>query len=159
MLDSFVRAVPELRGRHGGTWIAVTGPLMPYDEHQRLARLGEQCTAAVHRTVPELRSHVAVADCVVAMPGYNTVCDVLSYRRRAVFVPRSGPSQEQILRARRLEGWGLAQVALEPSAESLGLAIERAFAAPVPSSPPLPLTGLERALDVFDLTLNLVTTA
>jgi predicted glycosyltransferase len=63
------------------------------------------------------------------------------------------------LRARRLEGWGLAQVALEPSAESLGLAIERAFAAPVPSSPPLPLTGLERALDVFDLTLNLVTTA
>jgi len=159
MLDSFVRIAPELRRRHGGTWIAVTGPLMPYDEHQRLARLGEQRTVAVHRTVPELRSHVAVADCVVAMPGYNTVCDVLSFQRRAVFVPRQGPSQEQILRARRLEGWGLAQVVLDPSAESLGLAIERAFAAPVPSTPPLRLMGLERALDVFDLTLNLVTTA
>jgi predicted glycosyltransferase len=93
------------------------------------------------------------------MPGYNTVCDVLSFQRRAVFVPRRGPSQEQILRARRLEQLGVAQVVLEPSAESLGLAIERAFATPVPSSSPLPLMGLERALDVFDLTLNLVTTA
>jgi len=137
----------------------VTGPLMPYEQHQRLARAAEQHNVDVLRIVPELRSHVAVADCVVAMPGYNTVCDVLSYRRRAVFVPRPGPSQEQILRARRLEHWGLAQVVHAPSAESLGLAIERALAAPAPDAPPLPLTGLERALDVFDLTLNLVTTA
>ena len=159
MLDGFVHTVSDLRRRHGGTWIAVTGPLMPYDEHQRLVRLGEQRGVNVHRTVPELRSHVAVADCVVAMPGYNTVCDVLSFRRRAVFVPRQGPSREQTLRARRLEAWGVGQVVLEPSVESLGRAIERAFAAPAPSSAPLPLMGLERALDVFDRTLDLVTTA
>jgi ATP-binding cassette subfamily B protein len=154
MLDAFIRAAADLRRHRGGTWIAVTGPLMPYEQYQRLARLGERHRVAVHRTVPELRAHVAVADCVVAMPGYNTVCDVLSYRRRAVFVPRQEPSQEQILRARQLEQWGLAQVVLEPSAESLGAAIERASTAPLPDAPPL--TGVERALDVFDGTLNRV---
>ena len=132
---------------------------MPYDEHQRLVRLGEPHAVAVRRIVPELRAHVAIADCVVAMPGYNTVCDLLSYRRRAVLAPREGPSREQLLRAERLAEWGMAQVVRKPTAQSLGLAVERALAAPAPGTSPLPLTGLERALDVFDRTLNLVATA
>ena len=93
------------------------------------------------------------------MPGYNTVCDLLSYRRRAVLAPREGPSREQLLRAERLAEWGMAQVVRKPTAQSLGLAVERALAAPAPGTSPLPLTGLERALDVFDRMLNLVATA
>jgi ATP-binding cassette subfamily B protein len=158
-LEAFVRAAPELSRRHGGTWLAVTGPLMAAEEHERLARLAEPHDVVVRRIVPELRAHVAVADCVVSMPGYNTVCDVLSYRRRAVFVPRSGPSREQSLRARRLEEWGLVERVPEPSPETLRMAIERVLAGPAPPAAPVPLDGLERALEAFDRTLALVPSA
>jgi predicted glycosyltransferase len=51
---------------------------------------------------PDLAAHYASADVVVAMAGYNTVCELLSFRRPAVLVPRATPVGEQLLRARLL---------------------------------------------------------
>jgi ATP-binding cassette, subfamily B, bacterial len=154
LIETFVRAADPLRRTLGGTWLAVSGPLMPYQEHLRLVRLAEAHDIELRRVVPELRAHLAIADCVVSMPGYNTVCDVLSFQRPAVFMPREGPSSEQILRAERLEEWGSAQFVREPSAELLRAALDRALHdAPIPP-PPVPLDGAERACDVFDHTLQ-----
>ncbi len=152
LLEAFVGAAARLRPRVGGTWLAVTGPLMPYEEHLRITRLAEGAGVLARRIVPELRSYAALADCVVAMPGYNTVCDLLSYRRRAVLSPRSGPSQEQRIRLRRLTEWGLsAAVAPEAvAAERLASTLERVLDAGPPPSAPVPLDGIERALDVYD---------
>ena len=94
VLDQFLHAAGLLRPQVGGRWLAVSGPLMAEADHERLVRLGERFGVEVARVVPELRRKVAQADCVVAMAGYNTLCDVLSYRRRAVLVPRPGPSLE-----------------------------------------------------------------
>jgi ATP-binding cassette, subfamily B, bacterial len=161
LLQAFVEAAAQLRPRIGGTWIAVTGPLMAYEEHLRIARLAEASGLLARRIVPELRSYAALADCVVAMPGYNTVCDVLSYRRRAVLSPRSGPSQEQWIRARRLAEWGVATPvsAAELTAEHLGSILERTLDASPPPPAPVPLDGVERALDVYDDVLAGVSTA
>jgi predicted glycosyltransferase len=159
LLEAFIDAAGPLRRELGGTWLAVSGPLLPHDEHLRLARLGEARGVDVRRSVPELRGHVAIADCVVAMPGYNTVCDLLSFRRPAVLVPRLGPSREQVLRAQQLEQWGLAQVVLEADALQLSAAIRRALAGPAPVRAPVPLDGTRRALDVFDRTLEMATAA
>jgi predicted glycosyltransferase len=125
---------------------------MAYEEHARLARAAEAAGVILRRVLPELRGHVALADCVVAMPGYNTVCDILSYRRRAVLVPRASPGLEQPMRAERLQEWGIAEVvaARELGADRLAAAIERALAAGLPPPAPVALDGLERALDVFD---------
>jgi ATP-binding cassette subfamily B protein len=158
LLDAFIRSAAGMRSRIGGTWLAVSGPLMAPAVHARLARLAAIHDVDLKRVLPGLRSYTAVADCVVAMPGYNTVCDVLSYGRNAVFVPRLGPSQEQLLRAERLRDWGVAQIVLEPSAELLRVSIERALTAP-PVRAPLPLDGLERAVDVFDRNLELAPAA
>ena len=49
---------------------------------------------------PDLAAHYAKADVVVAMAGYNTVCELLSFRRAAVLAPRATPVSEQLLRAR-----------------------------------------------------------
>src|SRR5262249_29712346 len=118
-------------------------------EQARLSRLAKLHDVDLKRVVPGLRKYVAAADCVVAMPGYNTVCDVLSYQCGAVFVPRAGPSREQLLRAERLSTWSIAETVLEPSAAQLGISIERTLAStPVPA--PLPLDGFDRALNVFD---------
>jgi len=106
--------------------------------------------------VPELRAHCALADCVVSMAGYNTVCDVLSYRRPAVFVPRPEPSHEQSIRAQRLREWGVAE-ALSPGRASpaeLATAIREALDGPAPARAPVSLDGLENAVAVFQASLQ-----
>jgi predicted glycosyltransferase len=152
LLSAFIRAAAELRPRLGGTWLAVTGPLMPASEHARLVEEGKAAGVTVRQVLPDLRSQVAVADCLVAMPGYNTVCDLLSYRCRAVLVPRDSPSREQPMRAKRLQEWGLAEVldAGDLRVNQLGGAVERALHADKPPIAPVALTGLDRALEVFD---------
>jgi len=83
---------------------------MAEEDHDRILSLAGSDGVAVQHVVPELRNSVARADCVVSMAGYNTVCDILSYKRRSVLVPRAGPSKEQSLRAERLREWGVAEV-------------------------------------------------
>jgi predicted glycosyltransferase len=47
---------------------------------------------------------------VVCMGGYNTFCEVLSFDKRAIVVPRTEPRMEQFLRAQRAQELGLVQV-------------------------------------------------
>lgn len=44
---------------------------------------------------------------VVAMGGYNTFCEILSFERPALIVPRTEPRREQIIRAERAARLGL----------------------------------------------------
>jgi ATP-binding cassette subfamily B protein len=152
LLETFVRAAGRLRPSVGGTWIAVSGPLMGDADHARILALGECHGVTVHRLVPELRNTLATADCVVSMAGYNTVCDILSFARRSVLVPREQPSKEQLLRARRLREWGLAEVvhSQELQTTRLAEAIESTLAWRTLPRPPVPLAGLRRAVDIFD---------
>ena len=55
----------------------------------------------------DMMSLMAAADVVVAMGGYNTVCELLTLHKRAVVVPRIKPGQEQNIRAQRMAGLGL----------------------------------------------------
>ena len=52
----------------------------------------------------------AGAEGVVCMGGYNTFCEVLSFDKRAVIVPRTVPRLEQWLRASRAEQLGLVRM-------------------------------------------------
>ena len=47
---------------------------------------------------------------VVCMGGYNTFCEVLSFNKRAVIVPRTVPRLEQYIRASRAEHLGLVRM-------------------------------------------------
>jgi predicted glycosyltransferase len=47
------------------------------------------------------------ADLVVSMSGYNTVCELLTLKKRAILVPRVRPVLEQWIRAERLARLGL----------------------------------------------------
>ena len=44
---------------------------------------------------------------VVAMGGYNTFCEILSFDKRAVLMPRTKPRLEQFIRHSRAEELGL----------------------------------------------------
>ena len=43
---------------------------------------------------------IAGAKAVVAMGGYNTYCEILSFDKPALIVPRVAPREEQLIRAR-----------------------------------------------------------
>jgi predicted glycosyltransferase/ABC-type multidrug transport system ATPase subunit len=153
---AFIDAAERLRPRRGGTWLLVTGPLLDAATHERLARSGEAAGLTVRRTLPEMRAHVALADCIVSMAGYNTCCDLLTFARPSVLVPRRGPSREQSIRAERLAEWGAASVlpADQADAEHLAEAIAAALDGPLPSPAPAPLAGLDTAVQTFTLALG-----
>ena len=48
----------------------------------------------------------AESDLVVSQAGYNTVCELLSFSRRAILVPRAEPVREQLIRARLMADRG-----------------------------------------------------
>src|SRR5712692_2450901 len=62
-----------------------------------------------------LENLMARAAGVVAMGGYNTFCEILSFDKPALIVPRTTPRLEQYIRAQRAAELGL--VAMLPDAE------------------------------------------
>jgi predicted glycosyltransferase len=91
--------------------LLVFGPFMLPD-HQaafaaRAARLPrvQAITFDAH-----LESLMARAGGVVAMGGYNTFCEILSFDKPALIVPRTVPRLEQYIRARRAAELGLVAV-------------------------------------------------
>jgi predicted glycosyltransferase len=57
--------------------------------------------------MPDVPSHLAAADAVVCMGGYNTMCDVLALAVPAVAIPRTEPRREQLMRCERFAARGL----------------------------------------------------
>lgn len=111
LANAFVQA--ELPSDTHG--ILLTGPFMPRRARQRLR------TYAAHRSnitvldyLPEPLLLLNRADRIIAMGGYNTTCEILSFQKRALIVPRIQPRQEQFVRAERLQQLGLVDV-LHPS--------------------------------------------
>src|SRR5207248_2032221 len=91
--------------------LLVTGPCMPTGVRRRLARsvASDPCRRVVSFAHEPTRL-VRRADRVVAMGGYNTVYEVLSFDKPALIVPRVTPRQEQLIRAQRLQALGLVDV-------------------------------------------------
>jgi predicted glycosyltransferase len=110
VLAAGLEALEPLRAAFPGTirCTALTGPLMPDPDVARLKAVGKRVDARVHRFVDDLQGKLARSTVVIGMAGYNTVCDVLSFRRPAVMVPRPGPSTEQPIRTHIMAKRGLA---------------------------------------------------
>ena len=61
---------------------------------------------------------IAGAQAVVSMGGYNTVCEILSFDKPALVVPRTVPREEQLIRASRASELGLFDMLLPEDAEN-----------------------------------------
>jgi predicted glycosyltransferase len=91
--------------------LLVTGPLMSAEDRTalRLTAL-RRPRMDVLEFVTDPTSLMARADRVIAMGGYNTVCEILATGRPALLVPRVKPRREQLIRAERLSELGLVQM-------------------------------------------------
>lgn len=89
------------------TGMLITGPYMPADVHRNLqSEATDKPQFQVLTFVTEPERLLGYADRVIAMGGYNTVCELLSSGKPALVVPRVKPRREQLIRAERLAQLG-----------------------------------------------------
>ncbi len=91
--------------------LLVFGPFMGIEERlafqERAARIDRLCAVTFEAHIEALFARAAG---VVAMGGYNTFCEILSFERPALIIPRTVPRREQALRAERAARLGLVRV-------------------------------------------------
>jgi predicted glycosyltransferase len=130
--------------------LLVFGPFMHperrRDFQERAARLERVYTITFDARFEQL---VAPAIGVVAMGGYNTFCEILSFGKPALIVPRTAPRQEQYLRAERASRLGLVRMLPDDGVRAPRRMAEQLHALaswprPRPEQIPGLLAGLER---------------
>jgi len=92
-------------GTHG---LVLMGPYMPEATRRRLCALAtSRPRFSVVDFITDPAALLSHADRIVAMGGYNTVYELLSWQKHALIVPRVRPRREQLVRAERLRDLGL----------------------------------------------------
>ena len=92
----------------------VLGPFMqPELQADFLARASRLRNVSAITFDARLESLMAHAQGVVAMGGYNTFCEILSFDKRALIVPRTQPRLEQYIRTARAQELGLVQMLVD----------------------------------------------
>lgn len=107
----------------------VYGPFLAGDTRaefeKRVAALDGRVTAVGFES--RIEHLYMAAQGVVCMGGYNTFCEVLSFDKRAVIVPRTRPRKEQWIRARRAQELGLVSMLNEERGELTATAMAEAI--------------------------------
>jgi len=86
--------------------LLVTGPELGAEQTQAICRAAQtQRGLQVIKFTDDLMSYMNAADIVISMAGYNTICELLTLRKRSIVVPRVRPIEEQKIRAERLAGF------------------------------------------------------
>jgi predicted glycosyltransferase len=99
--------------------VMVTGPLMPAADRNRIADRAARLDVRHFDFRPDMGAVIAGARAVVTMAGYNTVAEVVRAGKPALLLPRTGPSQEQLVRAVTLCDAGVAMMLLPEHASAL----------------------------------------
>ena len=122
---------------------------MPAKKRRKLIAQGRQASRYIEMIEFDNRMEelIAGAKAVVAMGGYNTYCEILSFDKPALIVPRVAPREEQLIRARRAAELGLIEMLLPEEADdaprfAAALKALPDRAPPSQSNPDLRLEGL-----------------
>jgi predicted glycosyltransferase len=134
-------------------WCIITGPQFPIADRKTLAA-GLPPGVRLETFRSDFASLLAAARLSISQAGYNTVCDILGARCRAVLIPfAEGGETEQMERARRLEELGFAAVIVEErlTPQALANAVRNA---PEPPFHAISLGGAEETARVLSGRLN-----
>jgi predicted glycosyltransferase len=108
MVDWVLRAYENDR-RLPHPALLVLGPFMHSDRQTEFLARAAKLDKVEAITFDAQMEHVmSRAMGVVAMGGYNTFCEIVSFDKRALIIPRTRPRMEQFLRAAKTEELGLA---------------------------------------------------
>lgn len=88
--------------------VLVLGPFMTQEKQAEfIERSGQLDRVQAITFDARIESLMSKAAGMVSMGGYNTFCEILSFDKRALIIPRTEPRLEQYIRARRAEELGL----------------------------------------------------
>jgi len=138
----------------------VFGPFMHIDS-QREFRQRVDMLSRVHATTfdSNFENLVSNAIGVIGMGGYNTFCEILSFDKPSLIVPRTVPRLEQYIRASRAEELGLVTMLVDDGdrdPQRMAAAIRGLPSKPKPSETRIPglLDGLSTINSAIDHRLN-----
>jgi predicted glycosyltransferase len=140
LMQTYLEALPLVNGALQATTIMVTGPFMPEEQRKSIRDQARARGVQVRTSISDSLSQLNAAELVVSMAGYNTVSEILRFRKRAILVPRLGPSAEQRMRANIFSQRGLV-TAIDPrelSATRLAAAIVETLSKPAPVAANVP---------------------
>jgi len=116
--------------------LVVLGPYMPARKRIKLAKKASSLPyVEVIEFDNRMEELVAGAKAVVAMGGYNTYCEILSFDKPALIVPRVQPREEQLIRAMRATELGLVDM-LRPEESEDPMILAGALKALLERKPP-----------------------
>jgi len=149
MVDWVMRAY-EARQRPLFPALIVLGPFMPAAATaQFLERAEHLRDVEIIRFTPQIEPYLANATAIVGMGGYNTFCEILSFDKPTLMVPRVIPRREQAIRAERAERSGLLKVLpidRYPDTDLMAVALSDLPALKSPSS-----AGVDKLLDGLEV--------
>ena len=102
LMQTYVGAIRLLGPSANFYTLMATGVNAPPTFANELAAEARGLPIRIVPYVDDSPSCIAAADLVVCMAGYNTLAEVLYLKKKALVIPRSGPSAEQTTRARLL---------------------------------------------------------
>ncbi len=106
-MDSFLDAVRLLAPQASFNALVSTGPFMHEEQRQLLTQKAKGLPVTVTKLGQDSLRFLRRADLVISMAGYNTISEIMRFRKKAIIIPRPGPSAEQTMRCRIMTGRGL----------------------------------------------------
>jgi predicted glycosyltransferase len=110
LMQTYLRALRHLGSRVAIATRMAIGVNAPPAVRRELQHEAEGLPVQIISHVNDSVSVMAAADLVVCMAGYNTLAEVLQVGRKALVIPRAGPSAEQQMRCRLFEQRNLIDV-------------------------------------------------
>ncbi|MGX1743544.1 glycosyltransferase family protein [Bosea sp. NPDC055353] len=131
--------------------LIVFGPFMSREKRKEFAeRIARNPKLEGLGFEPRLELLMNRAHCVVAMGGYNTFCEILSFDKPALIVPRVRPRLEQAIRAGRADELKLVDVLYDRSQTGEGERDPRVMAAALHALPRRPPPSQAFVPDLLD---------
>ncbi|MEO0327089.1 MAG: glycosyltransferase [Pseudomonadota bacterium] len=142
--------------------VMVLGPFMKMENRERIrsraSHLANITVLDFENRIEALMDH---ADAIVGMCGYNTFCEAMAFDKKALFVPRTAPRQEQYIRAKRATELGLCEMLTPDEAAVPHAMAEKLKALPAMSPPSYHLSsgdmnGLQTVcMDIAEIAMDL----
>jgi predicted glycosyltransferase len=99
MASTFLAAMPAMRRSVDLRAVLLTGPHMAAPERNALLAQSESLPVTLQTSVDDVTPLLRGVSAVISMAGYNSMCEVVDARCKALIVPRRGPSAEQRIRS------------------------------------------------------------
>jgi predicted glycosyltransferase/CheY-like chemotaxis protein len=108
LLETYISALGCMPVDYHIRSLIIYGPGMPQPQRKQLYQASAKYPhVMIYEFTDEFMSYMNAADVVISMGGYNTICEILSLKKRAIVVPRVRPVEEQWIRAERMARLGL----------------------------------------------------